>query len=928
MSVRTLTVALVANIGDFQAKMGAAGASASKTAAEIGGVLTSTEAKTQESLKKISQTGLVVGTAMLAGFGIATNAAMGFDKQMSAVQAATKASANELELLRKSALKAGADTVFSATEAATAQRELAKAGVETKDILAGGLAGALSLASAGGLELARAAEVGATALNVFELSGRDMAHVADLISAAAGESSAEVEDIAQAMNQSALVAKQLNLSLEDTSAVLGLFAFNGLKGSDAGTSFKTMLQRLTPQSDEAAAKMKELGIEFFDAQGNFVGISAAAEELKTGLAGLSEEQRATAMQVIFGSDSVRAASILYEGGAKSVDEWRSKVDQAGYASEVAATQLDNLAGDLEALRGSIDTALIEGGSKGTGALRGLTQAATDAVNGFSGLPGVVQGGALALLGIGGSLALVGGAVGTVVPKIAEGRRALESLGSAGQFANKGVGLLGKLGPLAGGIAVLAVAVNALVDASVRAEYGVASLEEMKLALVDLSRGEKLGGELTKQFGADLENLGPKLQLAAKRTEGLGEVFQKAFSPNGKLIQDASKDVEALDASLAGLVQAGHGDLAAGLFEQLSTAARAGGASTKEIAKAFDGYKAAVADADTTEKLNTETKRDATSSTGQLTASVEELEEQVEAAEKALDDFRDALEGVLGRSFDVQEATDGLNGSFEDFMESVRENGKSLDDWNDTGRRNRDMLRGLVGDIGDVIQAQAENGASNEELKSSLDGQIRKFEEVMKSLGFTKEETKAYTDVLRQIPTEVKSSLGVEGTDAALAEIERLRKGILSLPGGVFAVQGPTGPRVRVMATGGVVERQAAGGMVMSSPTVIAGEGRGSESYIPHHPMYRRTAVPVLHETASRLGFRAIPMASGGIVSPMPGHPVSGGGGTSIVYSPQISVEVRAEGVYEQSALQARLKKDMRMVSEEAFEQFDREMSRR
>lgn len=78
-------------------------------------------------------------------------------------------------------------------------------------------------------------------------------------------------------------------------------------------------------------------------------------------------------------------------------------------------------------------------------------------------------------------------------------------------------------------------------------------------------------------------------------------------------------------------------------------------------------------------------------------------------------------------------------------------------------------------------------------------------------------------------------------------------------------RGYTGPRM--MAAGGTVDRLSSGAAVWSMPTVVAGEGRGAESYIPHHAAYRSTAVPVLHHTARALGFRAVPMADGGMVGP-------------------------------------------------------------
>lgn len=76
-----------------------------------------------------------------------------------------------------------------------------------------------------------------------------------------------------------------------------------------------MLQRLVPTTTEAAAEMEQLGIHAYDAQGNFVGLEALAGNLQSAMSGLTNEQRAAAMQIIFGSDAVRAADVLYAQGA-------------------------------------------------------------------------------------------------------------------------------------------------------------------------------------------------------------------------------------------------------------------------------------------------------------------------------------------------------------------------------------------------------------------------------------------------------------------------------------------------------------------------------------------------------------------------------------------------------------------------------------
>src|SRR5688500_14989918 len=300
-------------------------------------------AKNKGAFDQVATSAAAIGITSGVALGAAVKSFADFDKAMSSVRAATGETAGNMELLRTAALAAGKDTSFSAKEAAEGIESLAKAGVTTKDILGGGLTGALDLAAAGQIGVAEAADIAATAMTQFKLAGTDVPHIADLLAAGAGKAQGEVGDMAAALKQSGLVASQFGLSVEETTGTLAAFASAGLLGSDAGTSFKTMLLALANPSKEAATAMRDLGINAYDAQGAFIGVAPLADQLKTKLSGLTQEQRNAALATIFGTDAIRAASVLYENGAAGIADWTTKVNDSGFAAEQARTKTDNLA---------------------------------------------------------------------------------------------------------------------------------------------------------------------------------------------------------------------------------------------------------------------------------------------------------------------------------------------------------------------------------------------------------------------------------------------------------------------------------------------------------------------------------------------------------------------------------------------------------
>lgn len=379
---RNITVRLLADTSNFTAGMAKVSGESQKTA-------TTMEAAGDKS--KLITTGIAAAGVAATALGVAAvRMAADFDASMSTVQANTGASADEMNQLRQAAIDAGADTIYSATESADTINELGKAGLSTSDILSGGLSGALNLAASDGMAVGDAAELMATTLKQFNLTGAESTQVADALAAGAGKAVGSAHDLGLALNQAGLVANSMGVSMQETTGTLAAFANAGMIGSDAGTSLKTMLQRLASPTDKAQTLMDELGINVYDANGKFIGLAGAAGQLQNGLSGLSQQERNAALNTIFGADAVRAANVLYEQGAEGIDDWTKAVSQSGYAADLAAKKNDNLKGDLENLSGSFESLMISLGEGGQGPLRSLVQTLDTLVDGFASLPAPVQ----------------------------------------------------------------------------------------------------------------------------------------------------------------------------------------------------------------------------------------------------------------------------------------------------------------------------------------------------------------------------------------------------------------------------------------------------------------------------------------------------------------------------------------------------------
>lgn len=341
-------------------------------------------------VKGVGQSLLPV-TGALTGVGAASTVmANNFNDAMSQAAGALDKPMSEMEDLRQLAIQTGQDTVFSATDAGNAITELAKGGLTEADIKAGALKTTMDLAASSGMDLGKAANVVVQAMGAFGLSANESAEAANALAGAAAASSTDVEPLTQALAQCSAGAKNAGWSIQETTAVLARFADAGIEGSDAGTSLKTMLQRLAAPTDSAATMIEQLGIQTRDSSGTLLGASEIAEELQDKLGGLDSASRDAALSTIFGSDAMRAATVMMNSGTEGLQKYIDAANDQEAAQRLANSQMSDGSRAIEELKGSLETAAIQIGDTLAPIVQKVAELITALVNKFSALPEGVQ----------------------------------------------------------------------------------------------------------------------------------------------------------------------------------------------------------------------------------------------------------------------------------------------------------------------------------------------------------------------------------------------------------------------------------------------------------------------------------------------------------------------------------------------------------
>jgi TP901 family phage tail tape measure protein len=861
---------------------------AARKTRELGSETEKLEQK-REAFNTLGSAAVGFGAAVAVGVGMAVSKFAEFDQQMSYVQAATHETAANMDLLRDAAMDAGARTVFSATEAAAAVEELSKAGVATADILGGALDGALDAAAAGGMQVAATAELMASTLAQFGLEGKDATHVADLLAAGAGKAQGEMSDLGGALNQAGLVANQFGLSVDETVGVLSAFANAGMLGSDAGTSLRTMLLRLANPTKEVVGLMQETGIQAYNAAGEFVGLDNLAGQLQSSLGDMTQAQRDQTLAMIFGQDAIRGANILMNEGAAGIQEWTDAVNDQGYAAETAAIRLDNLKGDIEALGGAWDTALISMGEGANGPLRMFVQDLTGMVDQFNALPQGAQQTALGVAAVTSAVALAAGGFMLAVPKVAAFNAALATMGTGAQRAGRMVGILGKT-------AGVAAAMFALAKGSEMAARGLGLMGDgAKTANETMSL--LLEKDFDKVFSG-LSSAGGRVKdLESAMDSLLASDFDNAFNRWGSdtfaftglqsSVGEAREQFALLGDSLAEMVNRGDGERAAALFDDLRDKFEAKGYSVDQLNEVMPQYQDALKGVANESEL-------AGSATGVAADGLSDMEAAAAEADAALEGVSRALQDVGGTATSMGDANDRALSAMNKLTDAAKTEGASLYDTNDASIAFRDSLRDVEQAGRDSAQAILDNGGTLDEAIASWQRSRDAVIEARVAKGEDRDEAIAWADQNMGSASEVQAAMA----DVAAAVNNIPKKPVIDLTANTkqaydalmsvqAALRSVTGNRSLHVSTGqggqgGLVADNATGnfyakgvkvkgfasgdflpGIYPATPGGIHrfAEAGFDEGYVTTDPKYRAHSIGVMGQLANRLGLGQTPTLS-------------------------------------------------------------------
>ncbi len=796
-----------------------------------------------------------IGTVLAGIVSIGT----AYEDSLNTFQPVSGATEAQMAQVSATAKQLGADLTLPATSAAgaaEAMTELAKGGLSVQQAM-DAARGTLQLATAAQVDEAEAAQITAAALNTFGLEGDRAVQVSDLLAGASVAASGEITDMSAALTQAGTVANAAGLSVADTTAAISLLAKNGILGSDAGTSLKTMLMKLQGPSKEAAKELQALGINVYDANGVMLPFRDLVGTFSEKMSGLTQEQRDQANATIFGSDATRAALTVLEGGVDTYDAMHASVTEAGVAARVAEANSKGLSGAWRGLQSTAETLAVE-------VYQQLAPGLAELLGHFGRLVAAVAPVVLAFAGVLG----VGIELVAWVASHKEGVIALATI----YLASLGPALLITINRFTSMI-VLGV-IDFLVGVAARAESAAVAMRALSLATAAATIGLGLAVYALVDIVQDFTS------AAEDAEDATAKLFKAKYEPNSRAAISATTRAleeqkraakEAADGILRGSRAGGLSDWfrfrkqaeastealgelddrSASLTRALDGLSRYTGYSEQKLLQLATA--AGVDLADGTGKASAAVlaldskQRAAVPGAAMLAEATETLGDEAASAEDQVKALKNGLFVLFGVPLDLSQTTDAYKASFDALAESAKKNGTSLDGNTEKGRSNRDAMRGIVQAAQDLVLSQEQAGKSTDEQRRTM---IKAREELIRkgvAAGFTKDQISAMTREMGFIPENIKTAFTTPGLPAATKAAEALDLAVRNIPTkknititarlvtiGQMLKDGNLGRGEAAAATKEALKGRASGGPVSPGESYLVGE-EGPELIVPRGP---------------------------------------------------------------------------------------------
>nr|DAJ37201.1 MAG TPA: minor tail protein [Caudoviricetes sp.] len=474
-----------------------------------------------EKLRAMGDAMKPVSTVLTAGFALSTKKAIDFESQMNTTKSLLADTIPTADELNSTTQKLGENSKgwakqygISTSSINEGMQEIIKKGFDANQTIAA-MPAILDAAKASGDDFNVVMNASTNILRQFGLEAKDTNRVTDSLTYVANKTSAGFSDMGLAMEYIGPVAHSLGMSIEETSAAIGLLSDNGIAGEKAGTALRGALSKLLKPSSSNASAMKELGFSVEEFQSGALKLPDIIDRIKESTKGWTDAEKASAIARAFGVEAQTGMNALINQGGDALRNLTKETENArGYTKKLADELSKSSKNGVERFKSSLEVLQINIGQKLLPLLTPLLEKANEFIEWLDKAPESTQ---KLVLGIGGFLALgypllnmmgnastglgylfkggskvaalfsKGLSLGKAGTEAAElGTQVAETAGKTGLLKIALAGLTSPIGLLVGGTVLLAGGLAYLANEKDKARI---KAEEFGSTLDDVQRGE-------------------------------------------------------------------------------------------------------------------------------------------------------------------------------------------------------------------------------------------------------------------------------------------------------------------------------------------------------------------------------------------------------------------------------------------------------
>lgn len=641
------------------------------------------------------------------------DAAAEFEFAMSAVQAISGATSQEMDVLTAKAKEIGASTMYTAKEAADAMNYMALAGWSATEMVEG-IDGVISLAAASGEDLAQVCDIVTDSLTAFGLSASDTSGFVDVLAATAANSNTTVSMLGEAFKYAAPVAGALGYSIEDVSTAMGLMANNGIKGSMAGTALRNMFTALSGEIVLTGSAIGEVNLRTANADGSMRSLSSTLQDMRTYFSQMTEVEQVNNAQAIAGQRAYAGLLAILNSTEEDFQSLTEVIKEStGAAKTMAEIRMDNFTGQVTLMQSAWDGVKIALGEQLLPALTSVTEAATGVLSWTAEMIDKHQTLAPIITAVATALGVLATAVAayTLVQKAAT--IAMTAF-TAIMAANPIFLVVTAVAALAAGLGVLAISAKSNVTPEIKElQDSVKNLGKTFEASADEFATTKTSIEGTASLAGTYIDRLSELERQSSMTKAEQEEYRSTLDKLKAIMPDLNYDIDEQTGLLIGGAEAIRGQVDA--WKELAIQE----ALQKQYNADIEAYAEAEADAAIARAKLNSAEAEGEQMESQLSAVMERQMEISREIKAARDDDNLSKEEEREKIAALREEYSALEDQRFDLINGIRENAEEQRDLNAAVEESTEAIEEYKGP---VEEARAALEQYNEQLAANTEGQ--------------------------------------------------------------------------------------------------------------------------------------------------------------------------------------------------------------